>query len=440
MFATPPGFHTRGSGWFSFAYATLATGILVALLLFYSTPSKAERLILGSTFFFLFVNATIILCAYPLRNGENWVGIVSVLWALWVTAWAIMCDRVVEYGKREEEQRLTGRCENRKSLREWCSVFTGSTTSIIFLVIAILFTINLSICARDATLPAPGNRYFVDGNKYQVHVFCTGNKTDQHGNKLTTVFLEAGEDPVERSFETWIRESFDSSHGIVKRYCYWDRPGIAWSENAPSPLSAGMAVDALSEALRNADESGPWILVSHGIGGIYSRIFASRHAAEVQGLLLIDTTPESLLSRVGSPARGFLLWLRGVIYPLGLDRLVSTILLQHSREDRVFGRDAYQSGGQIKAKLQENLVAKTFTRNEIEAAKAILPKDTPVVVVSSGHEVKRSKAWFDGQRALSMLPQKVLAWDVVDGARHEVWRNDRGRDVLEKRLLQLEKA
>jgi hypothetical protein len=39
--------------------------------------------------FFLFVDTLIILCAYPLRNGENWVGIVSVLWALLVTAWAV---------------------------------------------------------------------------------------------------------------------------------------------------------------------------------------------------------------------------------------------------------------------------------------------------------------------------------------------------------------
>jgi hypothetical protein len=59
------------------------------LLLFYSTPSKTERVVLGSVFFFLFVDMIIILAAYPLRHDENWVGIVSVLWALLVTAWAV---------------------------------------------------------------------------------------------------------------------------------------------------------------------------------------------------------------------------------------------------------------------------------------------------------------------------------------------------------------
>ena len=67
----------------------LATGILLVLLLFYATPSKTERIVLGLVFFFLFVNTIIILAAYPLRHDENWTGIVSVIWALLVTAWAV---------------------------------------------------------------------------------------------------------------------------------------------------------------------------------------------------------------------------------------------------------------------------------------------------------------------------------------------------------------
>jgi pimeloyl-ACP methyl ester carboxylesterase len=309
---------------------------------------------------------------------------------------------------------------------------------LIFFLISLLFTTNLSICARDATLPAPGTRYWVDGNQYQIHLACVGNKTLPSGDKAVTIFLEAGEDPVEGRLQGWVDDAYQ--FGAVKRYCYWDRPGIAWSETAPSPLSAGMAVDALSEALRKADETGPWVLAAHGVGGIYARVFASRHVTETKGMLLIDTLPESLLHRVGDPKRGFLLWLRGVIYPLGIDRAVSAIILGHGREDRVYGRDAYMSGGVITAKLQENLVAETFTKNEIEAARAILPRDMPVIVVSSGTEVKRDTAWFDGQRELSHLGGGAEAWDVVDGVGHEVWRSERGREVLEKRLLQLQNA
>jgi pimeloyl-ACP methyl ester carboxylesterase len=408
---------------------------LLVLLTFYSTPAKSERVLLGSIFFFLSVDTITILAAYPIRHDESWIGIAAVLWALLVTAWAIMCDRVVEYGKHEVQERLTGCRETRRSFRQLCSIFGCSTLLIALLAITVLFTINLSIRARDVTLPAPGKMYFVDNHKYQVHVNCVGNKTDTSGHKVTTVFIEGGEDPVEGRIESWVADAYNDK--AIQRYCYWDRPGMAWSDNAPSPLSAGMAVDALSEALTKSDESGPWILVSHGVGGIYSRIFASRHTANVQGLLLIDALHESLLGHIGSPGRGFLLWIRGVIYPLGIDRFVSAILLQHNRNDRVYGRDAYQNGGSIKAKLQECLVATTFTKNEITAAAAILPRSVPIVVVSSGKEVKKSKEWFEGQKSLGKLTDNLVAWDVVNGAGHDVWRNQNGRELLQKRLTQL---
>ncbi|KAI5798852.1 hypothetical protein EDC01DRAFT_20516 [Geopyxis carbonaria] len=434
-FVSPPGLHTRGGGWFGFAYTTLAVGNLLATIVFYSTPSKAERGIWIAILFFLFVDTILIIAPQPIRDAENWVGIVSVIWALIVTAWAIVCDRVVEHGKHREEERLTGRRETRRSLREWCSVFSGTILLVVFLAITILFTVNLSIRTRDATLPPPGNLYYVDGHKYQVHVYCAGNKTDIHGQKATTVFLEGGEDPVQGRIDTWVFDALQNRS--IDRYCYWDRPGYAWSDNAPSPLSAGMAVDALSEALTQAGEDGPWVLVSHGVGGIYSRIFASRHAADIKGLLLIDNLPESLINHISSPKRGFFLWLRGVMYPLGIDRIITTIFMGHHREDRVYGRDAYQNGGQIKAKLQENLVAMTFTHNEIMAAQAILPKDVPVAVVSSGKAIKKSQEWNDGQRQLTKITDKLVAWDVINHASHNIWQDSKGKQVLEKRLVQL---
>jgi len=59
-----------------------------------------------------------------------------------------------------------------------------------------------------------------------------------------------------------------------------------------------------------------------------------------------------------------------------------------TREDRIFGNVAYQNGKLIKAKLQEALVATTYTHSEIVTAKVILPRTVPLVVVSSGEKVK----------------------------------------------------
>ncbi|PWW78822.1 hypothetical protein C7212DRAFT_304762 [Tuber magnatum] len=435
IFVTPPAMHSRGSGFFGFAYTTLATGSLVVLLLFYVTPSRSERYSWIILCILLLVDTIIILSVPRIRAEEGWVGIVSVIGATLVSAWAVLCDRVVEYGKVEEEERLTGRRETRRSLKEWLSVFAVTITLIAFIALTVLFTGNLIIRARDLSLTPPGTRYFVDSQKYQVHIYCLGDATDSHGEKAPTVLLEGGEDPVEYGLEGWARDAFGNK--TIDRYCYWDRPGMGFSENAPSPLSAGMAVDALSEALSKADETGPWVLVSHGVGGIYSRIFASRHTTEVKSLLLIDTLPESQLERIGSAGRGFVLWLRGILSPLGIDRLMGAIFRGRSRNDRVIGRSAYRNPKQIKAKLQENLVATTLTRNEAVSARAILPRDIPIVVVSAGKAVKADKRWDDGQRELTELTDSLVAWDVVDHSPHEVWNDPHGRALLEKRVGEL---
>ncbi|OBT70997.1 hypothetical protein VF21_09888 [Pseudogymnoascus sp. 05NY08] len=41
IFVSPPGLHSRGSGFFDFSYTSLSLENLIILLLFFSTPSKA---------------------------------------------------------------------------------------------------------------------------------------------------------------------------------------------------------------------------------------------------------------------------------------------------------------------------------------------------------------------------------------------------------------
>lgn len=93
--------------------------------------------------------------------------------------------------------------------------------------------------------------------------------------------------------------------------------------------------------------------------------FASRHSTKVKRLLLIDALPESQLRRVSSPkvlpfgfVESLVLW----VWPLG-----GAIFMARDRQRRMYGRLAYQNGKQIKAKLQENLVAAAFTKIKIKS-------------------------------------------------------------------------
>lgn len=438
IFVSPPGMHARGSGFFDFSYTTLTEGLLLIVLLFFSTPSKAAQVICLVIAVILLIDMILILAVPRLRVEEGWVGIASIVWAVLISIWTVFTDRIVSWGKREEEERLTGRSETRRTLREWCSVLTSTVILVIIAVVAILLSATLILRSRDASLAPPGERYYVDGDKYQIHVFCSGSTTDSEGNKVPTVLFEAGDGPFEGGMIQVAENAL--ANGSVSRYCYSDRPGFAWSDNAPSPFSAGMAADVLSEALARAGEEGPWVLASAGIGSIYSRIFSSRHGHDVSGLLLIEPLHEDLLYRIGSPSRGFLLWAWGIISPLGLDRLPAALFKGRTREDRVYGRSAYQGGKYIKAKLQESLVANSLTKNEVSSARNIQFEDTPLVVISSGIEVRRDSEWEKKQRDLTLLTRNLVGWDIVNKAPSEVWQTYNGREMIEKRLKELVNA
>ncbi|RMZ66756.1 integral membrane [Pyrenophora seminiperda CCB06] len=438
IFVSPPGLHTRGSGFFDFAYTCLTIGNLLVVTIFFITPAKGLRITTAIIAGLLAIDMILILSVPRLRLEEGWVGIASVIWAFVMAVWCILTDRVVAYGKQEEEERLTGRAETRRTLKEWVAVLVATILTVIFIIIVVLMTATLGMRARDATLKMYGDRILVDGDKYAVHLACVGNVSESHGSKDPTVLLEAGETPSEYDFEHWAYAAY--KNGTISRYCYWDRPGYAFSDNAPSPHSAGMSADALSEALAKAGEEGPWILVSAGTGSIVSRIFSSRHLKQVVGIMMIDPLHEDLLHRIGSPGRGFLLWAWGIISPLGTVRLAGALFKGRTREDRVYGRNAYQSGKYIKAQLQENLVADSLSKNEVSSARNIQSANTPLVVISSGIEVRRDSEWERKQKDLTTLTDKLVSWDIVNKAPHQVWDTLDGRTVMEKRLKQLVKA
>jgi hypothetical protein len=217
VFITPPGLHVRGSPFFAFSYASFALLTLAVSLLFFSVPSRLARIL---------VDAVIILVVPGLRHAEIWVGIASVVWAALMAFWFVAADRTVQWGKAEEEQRLTGRPESRRTMVEWVEVTLSTIVLTVMTVVVVMMTLTLTLRAIDSGLAPPGERYWVDGDRYQIHLYCYGNKTDAAGSKATTVLLEGGEDPVERGL--WQFAENAVKNGSINRFCFADRPGMAW--------------------------------------------------------------------------------------------------------------------------------------------------------------------------------------------------------------------
>lgn len=286
LFVSPPKFNSRGSGFFDFSFTTLTIGNILVALIFFAVPSSAMSILSMSISVLLLIDMIIILAVPQIRIEEGWVGIASVVWAALIGFYNVIANRTVKWGKAEEEERLTGRSETRRTLKEWLAILVATFIMVIYVIIVILLTAVLVLRSRDATLAAPGEKYLVDGDKYRVHVACVGNQTFyKDGSRKPTILLEGGYMPVLDSFEDWVYDA--RQNGTIDRYCWWDRPGLAWSENAPSPHSAGMSANAFSEALAIQGEEGPFILVGAGIGGIYTRVFSARNVRNVVGKSLV---------------------------------------------------------------------------------------------------------------------------------------------------------
>ncbi|MFN0104347.1 MAG: alpha/beta fold hydrolase [Bryobacteraceae bacterium] len=76
------------------------------------------------------------------------------------------------------------------------------------------------------------------------------------------------------------------------RVCSYDRAGFGWSDLHEPPRSAVQIAEELHLLLSNAAVPGPYVLVGHSMGGLYSRAFVRKFPESVVGLVLVDATHE----------------------------------------------------------------------------------------------------------------------------------------------------
>jgi pimeloyl-ACP methyl ester carboxylesterase len=131
--------------------------------------------------------------------------------------------------------------------------------------------------------PAPGQ--LVDVGGYQLELNCIGEGSP-------TVILTYG---FADNLLTWnaVQKQI-AAQGRV-RVCAWDRAGLGWSEALPQQ-SARTPSDVAAELhtlLAKADIPGPYVMVGHSLGGMYTRMYAIKYPEDVVGIALLDSSHES---------------------------------------------------------------------------------------------------------------------------------------------------
>ncbi len=80
-----------------------------------------------------------------------------------------------------------------------------------------------------------------------------------------------------------------SKHTCVITY---DRAGYAESPESKNPRISPQIAEELNIALKNSGVPGPYVLVGHGMGGLYVQHFVKMYANDVAGLVLVDSNSE----------------------------------------------------------------------------------------------------------------------------------------------------
>jgi pimeloyl-ACP methyl ester carboxylesterase len=152
------------------------------------------------------------------------------------------------------------------------------------LALAVAGAIYQAIATERAerAFPPPGE--MVDVGGYSLHINCVGQGSP-------TVVLDAGSGGFSAQWVRVQREVSDTT-----RVCAYDRAGMGWSEMGPEPRDAEQISSELHTLLKGAGIEGPFVLVGHSFGGLYTRTYAARYPDEVAGVVLVDSSSPKQVS------------------------------------------------------------------------------------------------------------------------------------------------
>ncbi|SFB47920.1 Pimeloyl-ACP methyl ester carboxylesterase [Amycolatopsis marina] len=272
--------------------------------------------------------------------------------------------------------------------------------------------------------PAPGD--FVEVGGERIH-----HLVERGGRGPTVVFESALSCPCTEW--AWVLRALKGTASCLA----YDRPGNGWSSQRNPPITAAEVNDLTVALLRKLDMSGPYVLVGHSVGGLLARTFAGRHADELAGIVLVDSSHPDQLERSALQREGM------PLVKQGISTMYWRARLRILGDDDGFGAiselpgELVEPSGRVMRRPEPWAAARRefglwHTRWAAEAH-AVTPAPTlPVGVVTAGQQASMDLAHGRMQAELAGLTQ-VGRHEVVRTAEHDslVMREELATHVID---------
>jgi pimeloyl-ACP methyl ester carboxylesterase len=283
------------------------------------------------------------------------------------------------------------------------------------LALAVIGAIYQAIATQidQRTYSPPGEMVDVDG--HLMHINCLGEGSP-------TVILEAANFGMSAH---WVRVQQQLAQ--TTRVCGYDRAGMGWSEPGPEPRDARQISSELHTLLKGAGTEGPYVLVGHSYGGLYTQMYAGRYPEEVAGVVLLDSShPEQFTRSPEGRAMYEQTRRMGAVIPwltrLGVTRLTNFYPAHPDLPSQQRAQiEAFNSSTQQWVTTVEEFSATPETSAQVRSMGSLV--DTPLAVITAGDN--QAPDWLEMQEELAALSSNSTH-RVVEGATHESLLYDKG--------------
>ena len=305
--------------------------------------------------------------------------------------------------------------KKRFSFRKAIKYISVSLVSLVVLWIAFH---QIMVLFEKNKYQATGQLVEVDGNNMHVHV-------EGEGPKTILLLTGLGTSAPVLDFEPLVDELSKNNRVVVV-----EPFGYGWSEKTDKDRTVENVVEEVRVALQEANIEGPYILMPHSIGGIYSMYYANTYPEEVEAIVGIDPTLPAAVDYFDVPVPTMPGFLRAVgpsgiarivvagnegdFLPLAAEGTYSAYNLEQTKALTIW--NGYNKNIIMEANEISNNIAKTINMT--------FPSDIPVIIFTPRDEkvnpAGRSTMTFYEEQLENVAKSKIVP---LEGHHYLHWTN-----------------